>query len=193
MKCCRENAKIWMLCPYPGFPFRRPFRRPQFSKDCGRFYSHPFRRSSPRSTSRRLRRLFVILCQPMKTKNNVIPLLLSKLSRDLVSEVMKSSTTPCVITRFFYPNGDSIVLYFSKKSGKVTASDLGSTIDALVNSGVNLTARRRQIIEGICQGTGMKLSGDCLGKTIRNSHLNDDVLQLCQSLTHVSSLHYYGS
>src|SRR4051812_14439513 len=82
----------------------------------------------------------------------------SRLCSDLVVDISDDGAMPCVVTSLFYPNGDSVNLYFREVGRNVVVSDEGTTFDTLNHGGVEITEERKGIIESICRQEEVQLS-----------------------------------
>jgi hypothetical protein len=114
----------------------------------------------------------------------------SELCGKFVSHVSTDGGSPCIVTSLYYPNGDSIVLYFNRRGRQLEVTDYGGTLDALSHSGVEMNERKK-MLDAICKREDVTRSGRSLSKILRPRSVSEDCLSFCQTITHISSWHFH--
>jgi hypothetical protein len=116
----------------------------------------------------------------------------SLLPSSLVSGVHEVGGGTCIITPLYYPNGDSINIYFRKTDEGILATDEGATTDNLAQRGIKLTKERREIVEMICRARGASFLKPDITRMVKERSLSADFFSFCQAISDVSSLHYHA-
>lgn len=116
--------------------------------------------------------------------------ILATMSKPLVVESVLDAPTPFVVTPMFYPNGDSINLYFRRDGKRLFASDEGTTFDVIADGPAGVPDDRRRIIKAICNRTEVEFDGTEIRKPLRQSTIAEDCLVLCQAISTISGLYY---
>ena len=119
-------------------------------------------------------------------EKNILP----KLCPDFALESHGDAPIPFIVTPMFYPNGDSINLYFRVKGKQVFASDEGTTLDAISGGTIGFSDERRKIAGMICQRTNTNFVGSTISKSIRSRFVSEDCIVLCQAISMISGLYF---
>jgi hypothetical protein len=114
-----------------------------------------------------------------------------KICPDVWQRVGARGDRSWIVTRFKYPDGDFINLYFEGFNGGIRASDFGHTIRKLHNSGVTLTEARRRFIAVVCRLHGIEFADDIVfRKQLGETLVGADCIALCQAIAKISNLDY---
>lgn len=111
----------------------------------------------------------------------------------LCGDMIVEAHDNCIITPMYYPNGDSINLFFRISGNVVHVSDEGATLDVLANATPHtpqLSADRRKTIDMICDRIGVQFSGKKFSRVLRAKSFNADCFEFCQTIATVTGLYY---
>lgn len=117
-------------------------------------------------------------------------LVAEKICRDVWQRVGKRDDRSWIVTRFRYPDGDFVNIYFESFAGGIQASDYGHTLRKLHLSGITLTEPRRNLIAVVCHLHGVTFDGTVFYKSLASDSVGVDCISLCQAIAKISNLDY---
>ncbi|MGN6368385.1 MAG: DUF1828 domain-containing protein [Phycisphaerae bacterium] len=123
---------------------------------------------------------------------NAIEDFASQLCPDLVLDVAVHDDQSYIITRFMYPDGDTVNLYVDAIEGRTRVSDMGTTLSKFREMGITVTSTRKDFIRAICdiQGVDFDTQGLCFRKVLEPDALGIGCIAFCEAIAKISNLQY---
>src|SRR5690348_9600608 len=121
----------------------------------------------------------------------IIDRLKSRLCKDLLVESHIHDGRSIAITSMWYPNGDSVNLYFGQSADKQFVTDEGTTLDFLEREEIEISEERKHLIRAMCRTHDVAFNTPRLVRYFDLNELGPACIDLCQAIMRVSSIHYH--